>query len=85
MVILEVGMGGRLDCTNVIEYPIATGITLIDLEHTEVLGHTLTAIAQEKGGIFKKGAPAVVLEQKEEVMKALNNCAAMVGRYRMNG
>lgn len=79
VVILEVGMGGRMDCTNVIEHPLTTGITLVDLEHTEVLGHTLTAIANEKGGIFKAGAPAVAFDQHEEVVTALKSCAAMAG------
>lgn len=75
IVILEVGMGGRLDSTNVIDYPLATGISLIDLEHTEVLGSTYEAIAEEKGGIFKKNAPAFVLSQKEVVMQSLRRCA----------
>ena len=75
VVILEVGMGGRLDCTNVISSALTTGITLIDLEHTEILGHTLSAIAFEKGGIFKPGAPAVVLRQSEEVLETLRRCA----------
>lgn len=79
VVILEVGMGGRLDCTNVIDEALATGISLIDLEHTEVLGSTLEAIATEKGGIFKKNAPAFVLSQKEEVMHALECCAKSAG------
>ena len=79
MVVLEVGMGGRLDCTNVIENPLTTGITLIDLEHTAVLGSTLQAIAREKGGIFKKGAPAVVMNQKVEVIETLQECAREAG------
>ena len=80
MVVLEVGMGGRLDCTNVIETAITTGITLIDLEHTEVLGHTLSAIAKEKGGIFKRGVPAVVLDQDKDAIDALKECAKETGR-----
>lgn len=81
VVVLEVGMGGRLDCTNIIETPITTGITLIDLEHTEILGHSLSAIATEKGGIFKKGVPAVVLDQDREAIEALKICAREAGRY----
>ena len=80
MVVLEVGMGGRMDCTNVIETAITTGITLIDLEHTEILGHTLSAIAKEKGGIFKKGVPAVVLDQDKDAIDALKECAKETGR-----
>jgi len=59
LAIIEVGMGGRLDSTNVIT-PIATAITSIDLEHTEYLGDTLEAIAVEKAGIMKPGVPAVL-------------------------
>ena len=54
VVILEVGMGGRLDSTNVIDTALATGISLIDLEHTEVLGHTYEAIAKEKIALLTK-------------------------------
>jgi dihydrofolate synthase/folylpolyglutamate synthase len=54
--ILEVGLGGRLDCTNVVT-PVVTAITSIELEHTEVLGDTLSAIAREKAGILKPGVP----------------------------
>lgn len=61
--IIEVGLGGRLDSTNVIT-PIATAVTNIDLEHTQYLGDTLEEIAYEKAGIFKKDAPAVIGETK---------------------
>lgn len=77
-------MGGRLDCTNVISSALTTGITLIDLEHTEILGHTLSAIAFEKGGIFKPGAPAVVLRQSEEVLQTLRRCASDASRRNRN-
>ena len=60
LVVLEVGLGGRLDATNVIHAPIATAITTIALEHTEILGDTLAAIAREKAGILKPGAPVVL-------------------------
>ena len=79
VVILEVGMGGRLDATNVVQHPITTGITLIDLEHTEVLGNTLQKIAYEKGGIFKKNVPAIVLDQNKEVIETLYDCAKKEG------
>lgn len=81
VVILEVGMGGRLDCTNVIESPLATGISLVDLEHTEILGSTLQAICHEKAGIFKPGCPAFVLSQKEVVMDTLRSCASEARLY----
>lgn len=59
--LIEVGLGGRLDSTNVI-HPIATAVTNIDLEHTQYLGDTLEEIAYEKAGIFKEGVPAVIGE-----------------------
>lgn len=54
-VVLEVGLGGRLDATNVIPSPEAAVITNIGLEHTAILGHTLPEIAREKAGIIKPG------------------------------
>ncbi len=60
IVVLEVGMGGALDSTNVIEVPEVAVITNIGLDHTEVLGDTLEAIAETKSGIFKVGGHAVV-------------------------
>jgi len=58
--VLEVGMGGRFDATNVIESPLASVICSISLDHTEYLGDTVEKIAAEKGGIIKKGCPVVV-------------------------
>lgn len=58
IVVLEVGLGGRLDATNVVQ-PLVSAITTISLEHTQVLGDTVEAIAREKAGIIKKGAPVV--------------------------
>ena len=57
--ILEVGMGGRLDATNVIRHPLASIITSISLDHTEYLGDTIPEIAFEKAGIIKEGAPVI--------------------------
>lgn len=57
--VLEVGLGGRLDSTNVVE-PIAAAITSIDFDHEQYLGNTLTAIAAEKGGVMRRGIPVVV-------------------------
>jgi dihydrofolate synthase/folylpolyglutamate synthase len=57
--ILEAGLGGRLDATNIVQ-PVVTCITSIELEHTEKLGNTLSAIAREKAGIIKAGIPVVV-------------------------
>lgn len=58
-VVLETGLGGRLDATNVVEHPIATVLTSISLDHTEILGDTIEKIAWEKAGILKKGVPVI--------------------------
>lgn len=63
LALIEVGLGGRLDSTNVIK-PILTAVTNIDLEHTQYLGDTLEEIAYEKAGIFKHGVPAVIGETR---------------------
>ncbi len=73
-VLLEVGMGGRLDSTNVIENPAVSVITSISLDHTAMLGDTLAEIALEKGGIIKKGCPVVIGPQKAEAMQVLSDC-----------
>ncbi len=64
VVLLETGMGGRLDCTNVVPRPAACVITAIALDHAEHLGDTLEAIAREKAGIMKPGVPCVVARQE---------------------
>ena len=71
IVVLEVGMGGELDSTNVIDCPEAAVITNIGLEHTEYLGDTLEKIAAAKGGIIKPGCTAVCYESAPEVMRTL--------------
>ncbi|MDL2228755.1 tetrahydrofolate synthase [Treponema sp. OttesenSCG-928-L16] len=70
--VVETGMGGRLDATNIV-CPEVSVITSIELEHTEYLGNTLTAIASEKGGIVKAGTPLVLTEQKKEVCDYFRN------------
>ena len=60
--VLEVGLGGRLDSTNVIKDPMVTVITALGLDHTGVLGNTISEITAEKAGIFKEGSPAVCFE-----------------------
>ena len=64
--VIEVGLGGRLDCTNVIT-PVLSIITNISFDHTQLLGNTLTAIAKEKAGIIKKGVPVIIGEAEGEV------------------
>jgi dihydrofolate synthase/folylpolyglutamate synthase len=78
MLLLEVGLGGRLDATNVIDQPLATVVTPVSIDHAEHLGNTLTAIAAEKAGIFKPGVPAIVAAQPREALKAIERQAARV-------
>lgn len=68
--ILETGLGGRLDATNVVT-PMVCGVTHISLDHTNILGDDITQIAREKAGIFKKGVPAVSVGQDPAVDKVL--------------
>lgn len=77
--ILEVGLGGRLDATNVIQNPVACGISALGLDHVEILGNTLDKIAFEKAGIMKKGSPVVTSPQKDEAMAVLIKRAKEVG------
>lgn len=70
--VVEVGLGGRLDSTNVVN-PLLTVITSISLDHTNILGNTLEEIAREKGGIIKKNTPLILYPQKEEALKELQN------------
>ena len=71
IVILETGLGGRFDATNVVNRPIATVITRIAVDHTAYLGDTLSKIAFEKAGIIKSGAPLITLPQETEAMETL--------------
>jgi dihydrofolate synthase/folylpolyglutamate synthase len=80
--LIETGLGGRLDSTNVVQ-PIAAGVTSIGLDHTEYLGPTLEAIAREKAGIFKAGVPAVIGEPDAEVRTWLARDAAAAGAARV--
>lgn len=75
--VVEVGMGGRLDSTNVIE-PDCVAIARISLEHTAFLGSTLAQIAFEKAGTMKAGVPAVTLDQSPEVLEVLERRASEV-------
>ncbi len=68
--VIETGLGGRLDSTNVLTPRVAT-VTSIGLDHTDLLGDTLEAIAKEKAGIFKAGVPAVIGEPAPEIREVL--------------
>jgi dihydrofolate synthase / folylpolyglutamate synthase len=76
--IIETGLGGRLDSTNVIT-PVVAGVTSIGLDHTEYLGDTKEAIAAEKAGIFKPGVPAVIGEPDRTIAASLARMAAERG------
>ena len=70
-VLLETGLGGRLDATNVVAQPAACVLTPIGMDHTEFLGSTLAGIASEKAGIIKRGVPVICAEQSPEAMSAI--------------
>lgn len=74
--VIEVGMGGRLDATNIIPAPVAAVITRIGLDHTAYLGTTLTAVAGEKAAIIKPGCTAVMAPQVPEARQAIAAAAA---------
>ncbi|MFG0258446.1 MAG: bifunctional folylpolyglutamate synthase/dihydrofolate synthase [Phycisphaerales bacterium JB043] len=74
LVVLECGLGGRLDATNVVNSEV-TAVTSISRDHMQFLGETVEEIAREKGGIFKPGANALTIEQPEEILDALRECA----------
>lgn len=78
LAVIETGLGGRLDSTNVITPRVAT-VTSIGLDHTELLGGTLEAIANEKAGIFKPGVPAVIGEPAPAIRELLAKCATASG------
>jgi dihydrofolate synthase/folylpolyglutamate synthase len=71
VLLLEVGLGGRLDSTNVIEAPLATVIAPISVDHTDFLGDTLTSIAGEKAAIIKRNVPVISAEQPVEAMAVI--------------
>jgi dihydrofolate synthase/folylpolyglutamate synthase len=79
LLLLEVGMGGRLDATNVLPEVLCSVITPISFDHTEFLGKTLSKIAFEKAGIIKKNCPLVIGKQKPSILRVLENRAAELG------
>lgn len=80
LAIIETGLGGRLDCTNIIN-PIIVGLTSIQLEHTQILGDTLEKIAGEKAGIIKPGSFAISVSQSESVIEIFRRTAEDTGAY----
>jgi dihydrofolate synthase/folylpolyglutamate synthase len=77
--LLEVGLGGRLDATNVVDRPAACVITPVSMDHEQFLGDTLAAIAFEKAGILKRGVTAVIGPQQDEALEVIEAQAARVG------
>lgn len=75
-VVLETGLGGRLDATNIIQSPACSVIMPIGFDHIGVLGNTLSAIAEEKAGILKPGCPAVCAPQGTEALRVIKKAAA---------
>ncbi|MCP4382669.1 MAG: bifunctional folylpolyglutamate synthase/dihydrofolate synthase [Hyphomicrobiales bacterium] len=78
VLLLEVGLGGRLDATNVIGSPLATVITPVSVDHEKFLGHTIATIAAEKAGILKPGRPAIVAPQVREALSVIERRAAEI-------
>ncbi|MGD9844258.1 MAG: folylpolyglutamate synthase/dihydrofolate synthase family protein [Variibacter sp.] len=79
VLLLEVGLGGRLDATNVVERPLASVITPVSFDHAEFLGNTVPQIAAEKAGILKRGVPAVIALQPNEAGETIERIARKVG------
>ncbi len=79
LAVIEVGLGGRFDATNVIERPLLSVIAPVDLDHAEFLGTDLGTIASEKAGVLKAGARGVVARQHSEAMAAIERAAAQAG------
>jgi dihydrofolate synthase/folylpolyglutamate synthase len=77
--VIEVGLGGRYDATNVFAHPAVTVITPVDYDHLEMLGPELSKIAWEKAGIMRRGAPCVSARQPEEALEAIEAEAEKVG------
>ncbi len=85
VLLLEVGLGGRLDSTNVIEAPLASVVASISMDHTEFLGDSLTAIAGEKAAIIKRNVPVISAEQPREVMAVIDLAAPkLFGRHQFD-
>jgi dihydrofolate synthase/folylpolyglutamate synthase len=78
ILLLEVGLGGRLDATNVIEHPLVSVITPISMDHVEFLGDTIEKIAAEKAGILRRDVPAVIAPQADAALTVIERQAARV-------
>ncbi|XP_036973560.1 folylpolyglutamate synthase, mitochondrial [Acanthopagrus latus] len=79
LAVIEVGIGGAYDCTNIIRKPWVCGISSLGIDHTQILGDTLEKIAWQKGGIFKPGVPAFTVKQPEHAMSVLRDRSKEIG------
>jgi dihydrofolate synthase/folylpolyglutamate synthase len=79
--LLEVGLGGRVDATNVIDKPALTIITPVSFDHPQFLGNTVAEIAGEKAGILKRGVPAIITRQPDDAMEVIEARAERLGAY----
>lgn len=80
--IIEVGIGGEYDCTNIIERPVVTGVTSLGLDHTSLLGHTIRDIAWHKAGIMKKDVVCFIdPNQKDDALEVINKRGRDIGSY----
>ncbi len=79
LLLLETGLGGRLDATNVVAKPLLTAVTPISIDHVSFLGDTLTAIAAEKAGILKPGVPCVAGRQERDALRVIEQRAEELG------
>lgn len=77
--LLEVGIGGLYDSTNIVQHPCVAGVTPLGLDHTAILGHTIEEIAYQKAGIFKRGASALTTEQPSGALQVLEKYASDIG------
>lgn len=83
--LIEVGLGGAFDATNVFRQPAAAVIAPVSMDHREHLGDTVEKIARTKAGIFKRGAPAIIAMQEAEPSRVLEDCALSAGARPMIG
>ena len=74
--LLEVGLGGRLDATNVVENPMLTCISPVSMDHQQYLGETISQIASEKAGILKRGVPCIVSRQRPDALQTIRKAAS---------
>ena len=79
-VLLEVGLGGRLDATNIVEKPLVCGIAGLGLDHQQFLGSTLAEVAAEKAGIAKPGVPLITMDYDHDAYLAIANAVGPIGR-----